>query len=222
MGFLVVAWGIAACLAKFSRAALSLLVAGTLGFAAAAAGVEYRFARTPILPQRDWNAIYVIGDSISSGLGGAAETTWPKRLGQVLGRPVSNLAVAGATADSAVQRQLRQVTQPHSLVFVEIGGNDLLNGTEPEAYEASLRALLGELRQQNQTVVLFELPLLIWHRPYGRIQRQLAKEYGVILIRRTFLADIFSGPDLTSDSIHLTQHGHDVFAKTVYDLYIAP
>lgn len=215
---LIIAWGVAACIVPLSQAFRLSLVWGTLGFVAVAAAFEYRLARIPAILQREWKTIYVIGDSVSSGIGGPTETAWPVRLGQRLGRSVSNLAVAGATAGSAVQRQLPQVTQANSLVFLEIGGNDLLNGNEPEAYATSLRVLLGELRRQNQTMVMFELPRLIWHRPYGRIQRRLAQEYGVILIPRTFLADIFSGPNLTSDSIHLTQRGHDVFAKNVYDL----
>ena len=181
--------------------------------------LEFPFHRIPSIPKLEFESIYVVGDSVSSGIGGPTETPWPKRLEEHLDRPIINLAVAGATAQTALQRQLPKITHENSLVFLEIGGNDLLNGTVPEDYETVLGNLLERLRQQNHTIVWFELPRLVWHQQQGQIQRQLSQKYGVILIPRTFLADIFKGKELTSDAIHLTQRGHDVFAEKVFALF---
>lgn len=198
----------------------SWLLAGGTFLAVFAAGLfESPFHRTVSIRFVPPQAVFVIGDSVSSGLGGPGETAWPGRLGELLGTSVRNLAVAGATAETAVQRQLPKVTAPGSLVIVEIGGNDLLNNTPSDAYGAALGTLLKELAEQNHTVVMFELPRLVWHREHGRLQRRLAREYGVLLIPRTFLADLFGEHELTSDGIHLTQRGHDVFAERVYALF---
>lgn len=195
------------------------LVCGTIFTAAIVALLEFPFHRIPSIPKLEFESIYVVGDSVSSGIGGPTETPWPKRLEEHLDRPIINLAVAGATAQTALQRQLPKITHENSLVFLEIGGNDLLNGTVPEDYETVLGNLLERLRQQNHTIVWFELPRLVWHQQQGQIQRQLSQKYGVILIPRTFLADIFKGKELTSDAIHLTQRGHDVFAEKVFALF---
>jgi len=203
---------------KASKFKLALFF-GTIGIAVITAFLELPFQRIPSIPKLQFESIYVVGDSVSSGIGGPAETAWPKRLEEHLGRPVINLAIAGATAQTALQRQLPKITHNNSLVFLEIGGNDLLNGTAPKDYEAVLSNLLEELTQQNHTIVWFELPRLLWHQQQGRIQRQLSQKYSVILIPRIFLADIFEGKELTSDAIHLTQRGHDVFAKKVFALF---
>ena len=212
-------WAVAVCIGRVPRRLTIPLVWGTVGVVVAATAAEYGYHCTPSILRSDWETITVVGDSVSSGIGGPGETAWPKRLEQLLGRPVNSLAVAGATTETAVRRQLPKITQTNGLVFLEIGGNDLLNNTPPDVFEAALGKLLEELVQHNHTVVLFELPRLIWHRQHGRIQRELARKYGIILIPRTFLADIFKGKELTSDAIHLTQYGHDVFAEKVYALF---
>ena len=65
---------------------------------------------------------------------------------------------------------------------------------------------------------MFELPLPPFHNSFGRIQRDLAGKYNVKLIPKRVFMRILSGADKTLDSIHLTQSGHDLMAKTVWEI----
>lgn len=75
------------------------------------AALEYRYRQLPVISPDSVAKIYVIGDSVSSGLGGPAEQTWAGILSQKIHRPVVNLAVAGATAESALKKQVPAVNE---------------------------------------------------------------------------------------------------------------
>jgi lysophospholipase L1-like esterase len=65
---------------------------------------------------------------------------------------------------------------------------------------------------------MFELPLAPWHIGYGRIQRKLAAEFGVTLVPKSFLADIFRTKGATVDLAHLSPEGHKIMADKVWFL----
>lgn len=180
---------------------------------------EARYWVGPVLSLNKMSRIYVIGDSVSSGIGAPNEDTWPKILSDRLKIPVINLAIAGATAQSAMKRQLVQIKENPCLVLIEIGGNDLLNATSPEDFERAMRQVLVELKTITNRIAWFELPLLPWKTQYGQIQRKLAKETKIILIPKRVLSDVFQMAGTTSDSIHLTEKGHQVMAEKVSQLF---
>lgn len=160
--------------------------------------------------------IYVIGDSISAGIG-EKERTWPGVLGDLSGVRDVNLAVPGATLETAMY-QANKITSTNSLILVEIGGNDLLGHTDSHAFFVQLDKLLGNLESKNSRVVMFELPLLPFWNHYGRTQRILAEKYDVTLIPKSYLVEAFAGKGNTIDGLHLTQKGHDELANSVYGL----
>jgi lysophospholipase L1-like esterase len=180
---------------------------------------ESRYWIRPEFSLNNINRIYVIGDSVSSGLGGPDENTWPMILSDKLNVPVINLAIAGATAQSAMKRQAVWVKESPCMVFMEIGGNDLLNATSLEEFEKSMRQILEELKPVTNRIVWFEIPLLPWKTQYGQIQRKLAKELKITLIPKRILSEVFQSPDTTSDSIHLTAKGHQAMAEKVSRLF---
>ena len=66
---------------------------------------------------------------------------------------------------------------------------------------------------------MFELPPLLPHRiEVGRIQRQLAWQYGVQLIPRRKLLGVLAGEESTTDSIHLSPTGHQRMATCVWSI----
>ena len=162
--------------------------------------------------------IYVIGDSVSAGMGTQDEKTWPVLLSEKIDVPVTNLAIAGATAGSALKRQAPKVVGENNLVFLEIGGNDLLNHNAPERFEENMTEMVHHLRKSSNTIIWFELPLLPQYYQYGRIQRQLAKQLNIQLIRRSVLATIFSTEGNTSDGIHLTQNGQEMMSQKIKEM----
>ncbi len=151
----------------------------------------------PSLPAGPPQPLYVVGDSISAGIG-AAHAPWPDRMAAKYRLPVSNLAQAGATTADAISQVVR-VTAPDALVLVEIGGNDLLNGLPTSDFAHDLEALLAKLRRPGRTIVMLELPLLPFYSGYGKAQRALAGAYRVHLVPKRYFANVLGAPGATDD-----------------------
>ncbi len=104
--------------------------------------------------------LIVIGDSISAGLDDSTEDTWPQLLEQATKIEVLNLSRAGATVNETnktLTQNWNQIPLPPGLVLLEMGGNDVLGGTDLQAFETQLDQLLRQLRTDHD-VVMFELP----------------------------------------------------------------
>src|SRR5207248_7992037 len=82
---------------------------------------ELPFHRLPTVPRMGNPQVFVVGDSVSAGMGGEAET-WPKLLSRRHHVVVHDLSLPGADVATAL-RQAGQVSGPTSLVIAEIGGN---------------------------------------------------------------------------------------------------
>ena len=65
---------------------------------------------------------------------------------------------------------------------------------------------------------MFELPLPPFHHLYGRIQRKLARQFGVVLIPKRYFAKVLASPENTSDGLHLSEKGANLMADTVEEL----
>jgi acyl-CoA thioesterase I len=63
---------------------------------------------------------------------------------------------------------------------------------------------------------MFDLPLPPLYNEFGRIQRRLAAQYGVLLIPKRVLVDVIARDGATLDSIHLTERGHQRMAEVVW------
>jgi acyl-CoA thioesterase I len=167
------------------------------------------------LPSRDYPeaivqrdaAVFVVGDSISAGLGRSDETTWPRLLAERLRLNVSNLARPGARLADGVS-QARSIPGGPSTVLVELGGNDLLGGTSAARFAADLESLLEALAAENRQVLMFELPLLPLQNTFGRIQWKVCKRHGVTLLPRSILAGALALPGNATDGLHLSAQGH--------------
>jgi len=68
------------------------------------------------------------------------------------------------------------------------------------------------------TVVLLELPLPPLHNRYGRAQRTLAHKHDALLIPKRRFGRILAHPGATLDGLHLTQTGHELFAKMIWEI----
>jgi acyl-CoA thioesterase I len=171
---------------------------------------EAAYLRRPKVAIPAGKTVYVLGDSLSAGMG-TDDRCWPAVLAQISGLPVVNLAEPGATVQSAL-RQAERVAEPGSIVIVEIGGNDLLGGTEAAVFRARLDTLIAKLRSDQDTIVMLELPLFPFKNAYGAAQREVAARYGVTLVPKRFLTRVLGLKDATLDGLHLSQKGHDALA----------
>ncbi len=172
----------------------------------------------PLHPSR----LFVVGDSLSSG-GFGERTTWPQLLARDLGISVTNLALPSETVAMALRNQVPRLpvrAQRDECVIIEIGGNDMFEGTPIDQFASALDGILTAARAGGQrTVILLELPLLPGRWKYGAIQRQLAAKHGALLAPKRILARVLLGRGNTSDGIHLLQQGHEALARELLNYF---
>jgi acyl-CoA thioesterase-1 len=181
---------------------------------------ELRTMIPPALPVSTGATVYVIGDSVSAGMNDAPEDTWPAVMARRYSVPVVNLSQAGGTARSAL-RQAEQIDPEPSVVVVEIGGNDLFSGVTSQQFAADLRQLLRVTCRPGRRVLLMELPLPPFCNEYGRVQRELASQFGCQLVSKRTFAAVLAAPAGTVDSVHLSPGGHSLMADRMWT-YVAP
>jgi acyl-CoA thioesterase-1 len=184
------------------------------------AALELPYHLSPILAASGHPKLYVIGDSVAAGVNDREKDTWPRLLARSHAIEVTDLSRIGATAASAL-KQAEDLPTNGGMILLEIGGNDLLGSTSATDFEGDLDRLLSHVCSPGRVVLMFELPLPPIRNAYGRVQRRLASEYGVVLIpKRIFLA-VLTGEGMTLDSVHLARAGHEQMAEAVWSL-IAP
>lgn len=185
---------------------------------AAAALAEAPYHLAPRVPPLGRPVVGVIGDSVTAGVGDRAEVTWPRLLAGRHGVAVRDHSEAGATATSAAARQAPAVGPDERLVIVEVGGNDLLGGATPGAFEAGLARLLDRIVRPGRVVVLLELPLPPTYAEFGRAQRRLARRAGALLVPRRALLGVLLAEGATLDTIHPSALGHARLADAIWDV----
>ena len=208
-GSWLIAWNTHAELKTFRTATASVLVS----LMTVCSVSEWQHRSMPALSGLGTDHLVIIGDSISSGINSQI-TAWPTIMQQSTNVPVVNLARPAATAaDGMVMAD--KLRPEDRLVLIELGGNDLITGLPSTDFGNCLEMILRKIAVHDRTVVMFELPLLPQRIAYGQIQRRLAKKYGVWLIPKRFFVRVISGPDATSDGLHLTAIGAQRMAGLV-------
>jgi acyl-CoA thioesterase-1 len=158
-------------------------------------------------------SLLIVGDSLSSGYGLAANEGWVDQLGMRLKKTapawqVVNASISGDTTQNGVQRlpSALQRQRPQG-VLIELGGNDALRGTPPAEIRRNLETMIRQAKQAGAWVLLFEPPVLPnYGKAYGeavaRLYRDIAREQRVTLVP-CFICDIGVDPALMqADGIH--------------------
>lgn len=191
----------------------SAIVLGLLSFTIVTVDLPYQWGFPPLeeAPSR----VTVIGDSLSTGIGRLpGDRLWPRRLERDYPVTVRNLSRGGAHLKEALDLlETHDLTLNGEVVVLEIGGNDLLDGTPPKRFRRQLEALLERLEARR--ILMFELPLPPLGFAYGRIQRRLADRHGVGLIPKRHLSGLLFNDVTTLDGLHLSEEGHRRMADLV-------
>jgi len=182
-----------------------------------AVGIELPHQFRPSISGGPFRRLYVIGDSISAGLGSSSIQTWPHILRSEHNIEVVDLSRAGAGIRDA-RRRSSEVKIEDGVVLLEIGGNDLIGSADPRQFGADLDALCASLEGDGRRLVMLELPLPPLGNGYGRAQRRVADHHHVTLIPRRYFAGVLSAPGATIDGIHLTADGQRHMAGMIWDL----
>lgn len=164
--------------------------------------------------------ILAFGDSLFAGYNVAKDDSYPATLQNALratgvNAEVTNAGVSGDTTAAGLQRfafTLDAQERAPDLVIIELGGNDLLRGIQPDQTRSNIEAMLKELQSRDIDALLMGMRAPPNYGPdfqaaFDRLYGDLAQQYGADLVP-FFLESIYQSPDLfQSDRIHPTEEG---------------
>jgi acyl-CoA thioesterase-1 len=173
--------------------------------------------------------IVVVGDSLSSGYGLAAEQSWVAKLtdrlqDEAYGYDVVNASIAGDTSAGGLAR-LPRLLERHApaIVVIELGGNDGLRGQPVAVLRDNLAKMIELSLARGARVVLAGMQIPPNYGPaytkaFAAVYPELAARFDVTLIE--FLLDgVALAPNLMqSDSIHPNAAGQAVVFENVWDV----
>lgn len=164
--------------------------------------------------------ILAFGDSLFAGYGLEEQQGYPEQLEDALRERGTNARVidAGVSGDTSAAGRQRlaftldaQAVKP-DLVILELGGNDMLRGIQPDQTRANFEAMLEELRDRGIPVLLMGMRSPPNYGPdyqqqFDGLYGELAREYDVALVP-FWLESIFEDQSLfLEDRIHPTAEG---------------
>jgi acyl-CoA thioesterase-1 len=171
--------------------------------------------------------IVVVGDSLSSGYGIAAEQSWVAMLEDRLqsegyGYRVVNASIAGDTSAGGLAR-LPRLLAAHKpdLVVIELGGNDGLRGQPVAALRDNLTKMIELSKQSGADVVLAGIQIPPnYGQTYGQalsaVYPELATRFDAPLIG-FILEDVALDPELMQpDGIHPNAAGQKIVFANVW------
>lgn len=175
------------------------------------------------------NTIVVVGDSLSSGYGIAAEQSWVAMLAETLqsegyGYHVVNASIAGDTTAGGLARLPRLLEQHEpGLVIIELGGNDGLRGQPVANLRDNLAKMIELSRASGAEVVLAGIQIppnygQTYTRALAAVYPELAAELGATLVE-FLLADVaLNGELMQADGIHPNAAGHEIVFANVWSV----
>jgi acyl-CoA thioesterase I len=171
--------------------------------------------------------IVAFGDSLTAGLGVAAEEAYPARLQRRLDEKglryrVINAGVSGDTTAGGVRRVDWVLKSRPDLVILELGGNDGLRGLKLDETKANLERIIKRCQAASVTVILAGMKLppnygTEYTKGFEAIHPALAKQYRLTLIP-FFLDGVAGSASLNqADGIHPTSEGYRIIADKVLE-----
>jgi acyl-CoA thioesterase-1 len=171
--------------------------------------------------------IVVVGDSLSSGYGIAAEQSWVAMLEDRLqaegyGYQVVNASIAGDTSAGGLSR-LPRLLEAHdpALVVIELGGNDGLRGQPVAALRTNLTRMIELSQQSGAAVVLAGMQIPPNYGPaytasLAAVYPELAERFGATLIE-FLLAEVALNDELMQpDGVHPNAAGQKIVFANVW------
>jgi len=182
-------------------------------------------------PARAARVLVALGDSLTAGLGVAADEAYPARLETRLRREgfdyrVVNAGVSGDTAAAGLRRLDWVLRAAPEVVIVALGANDGLRGQDPRATRESLERIVARLRGAGARVLLAGMRVPPnygpeFSRAFAGVFPEVARRHAVALM--PFLLDgVAADPRLNqADGIHPNAAGHQVIADRLWP-YLRP
>ena len=177
-------------------------------------------------------ALLIVGDSLSSGYGLANGSSWVDRLDARLKKKAPdwraiNASVSGDTTQNGLQRlQPALDRQRPQGVLIELGGNDALRGTPPDAIRQNLVAMIRQARATGAWVALLEAPVLPnYGKPYAdavaKLYVDVAREEKVVRVPCFVCGVGITAGMMQADGIHPNEKAQALMLDVVWP-YIQP
>ena len=171
--------------------------------------------------------IVAFGDSLTAGLGVAADEAYPARLQRRLEEEglhyrVINAGVSGDTTAGGVRRVDWVLKSRPDVVILELGANDGLRGLNLQETKSNLERIIQRCRDSSVTVILAGMKLppnygADYTKGFEAIYPTLAKQYRLTLIP-FFLDGVAGSTSLNqADGIHPTSEGYRIIADKVWE-----
>jgi acyl-CoA thioesterase-1 len=185
----------------------------------------------PAAPGAADRVIVAFGDSLTAGLGVAAEEAWPALIEARLRREgypyrVVNAGVSGDTTAGGVRRVDWVLRNRPEVAVVALGANDGLRGLSTDAMRANLGTIVERLRAAGARVLVagMEVPPnygAAYARAFRAVFPDVARQNGAALL--PFLLDgVAADPRLNqADGIHPNAAGHRAIAEHVWPHLVA-
>jgi acyl-CoA thioesterase-1 len=173
--------------------------------------------------------IVVVGDSLSSGYGIAAEQSWVAMLEDRLqsegyGYKIVNASIAGDTSSGGLARLPRLLAQHDpAIVVIELGGNDGLRGTPVAALRGNLSKMIELSQQSGAEVLLAGMQIPPNYGPaytqsLAAVYPELAERFSTKLVG-FLLADVALNRELMQpDGIHPNAAGQEIVFANVWQV----
>jgi acyl-CoA thioesterase-1 len=134
--------------------------------------------------------IVALGDSLTAGYGLDRQSAFPEQLGKVLkGKGIAveieNAGVSGDTASGGLSRLDWSVGDGTDAVILELGGNDMLRGVDPNVTRKALETIIERLKTRNIEVLIAGMRAAPnmgedYLRGFDAIYPELAAKYGLV------------------------------------------
>ena len=171
--------------------------------------------------------IVAFGDSLTAGLGVAAEEAYPARLQRRLDEQgfryrMINAGVSGDTTAGGLRRVEWVLKSRPDFVILELGGNDGLRGLNLHETKTNLERIIKRCQDASVTVILAGMKLppnygAEYTKGFEAIYPTLAKQYRLTLIP-FFLDGVAGSASLNqADGIHPTSEGYRIIADKVLE-----
>ncbi len=172
--------------------------------------------------------IVFFGNSLTAGYRLDEEESFPSRIQEKLDSldlayVAVNAGLSGETTAGGVRRIDWVLKQEMDIFFLELGGNDMLRGTDLPTTKANLKSIIEKVRTEHPTIPIILAGMLAppnlgkeYTEGFAQIYPDLAKEYNLILIP-FFLEGVAGVPDLIlSDGIHPNASGQKIVAENIW------
>lgn len=183
----------------------------------------------PATVQSAEETIVVLGDSLSSAHGFAADQSWVALLAERLereayGYEVVNASISGDTTSGGLARlpRLLDVHAP-AVVIIELGGNDALRGQPVASMKDNLGQMIELVQEAGAEPVLAGIRIppnygVSYTEMFTSMYSELAQEYDIALVPFLMEGVALNSRLMQGDRIHPNAEAQPVMLENVWSV----